>query len=146
MFDKYDQETANYIPEESKRVKEEFVLEIERKVELSFSYQVKHIVDECLREFTDQMNKLFLKDKDIESIKALLPQTLTKFSDYLQKVSYKPEWATNEISNFEKILDDTYRGQKERIIVDSLKDFDRSIKKQVESLVSNAFYDKKVFC
>ena len=79
MFDKYDQETANYIPEEAKSVKEEFVVEIERKVELSFSYQVKHIVDECLREFTDQMNKLFLKDKDIESIKALLPQTMSKF-------------------------------------------------------------------
>lgn len=69
------------------------MLEIERKVELSFSYQIKHIVDECLREFTDQMNKFFLKDKDIESIKALLPQTLTKFRDYLNKVSYKPQWA-----------------------------------------------------
>lgn len=29
--------------------------------------------------------------------------------------------------------------------MDSLKDFDRSIKKQIESLVSNAFYDKKIF-
>ena len=31
-------------------------------------------------------------------------------------------------------------------MVDSLKDFDRSIKRQIENLVSNAFYDKKIFC
>jgi hypothetical protein len=30
-------------------------------------------------------------------------------------------------------------------VVDSLKDFDRSIKKQVENIVSNAFYEKKIF-
>lgn len=51
-------------------------MELERKIELSYSFQVKHISDECLREFTDQMNKLFIKDKNIESIKNLQPQTL----------------------------------------------------------------------
>ena len=93
MLDRYDAETANYIPEEARRVKEEFMMELERKIELSFSYQVKHIVDECLREFTDQMNKLFLKDKDIQSIKQLLPQTLKKFDDLIGRVSFRNGWA-----------------------------------------------------
>lgn len=30
--------------------------------------------------------------------------------------------------------------------MDSLKDFDRSIKKQIEAFVSNAFYDRAIFC
>ena len=93
MLDEYDQETSNYIPEEAQKVKEEFVSELERKIELSYSYQVKHIVDECLREFTDEMNKLFIKDKNIESIKSLLPRTLGKFTEYINKVSFKIEWA-----------------------------------------------------
>ena len=146
MLAKYDAETGNYIPEEVAKVREEFVEELDRKIELSFSYQVKHIVDECLREFTDEMNKLFIKDKSIESIKALLPQTLAKFQDLLKQVSVKAEWSHEESGKFERTLEETYRGQKERIIVDSLKDFDRAIKKQVESLVSNAFYEKKIFC
>ena len=92
------------------------------------------------------MNKLFIKDKNIEGNKNLQPQTLEKFSELVKKVSFREEWADKEIKSFSKVLEDTYRSQKERIIVDSLKDFDRSIKKQIESLVSNAFYDKKIFC
>ena len=49
MMDEYDEGTSRYIPEEAKRVKEEFMTDLERKIELSYSFQVKHIVDECLR-------------------------------------------------------------------------------------------------
>ncbi len=35
---------------------------------------------------------------------------------------------------------------KDKIIVDTLKDFDRAVKKQIETLVGTGFYDKKIFC
>ena len=79
-------------------------------------------------------------------MRSLQPQALEKFSEQAKEVSAREEWADKGSESFSKVLEDTYRSQKERIIVDSLKDFDRSIKKQIESLVSNAFYDKKIFC
>lgn len=62
------------------------------------------------------------------------------------KVSYKPEWTETEKAKFTKSVDDSFDHQKEKIVSDSLKDFDRTIKKQIEGLISNAFYDKKIFC
>jgi hypothetical protein len=47
---------------------------------------------------------------------------------------------------FNKSVEDSFEHQKEKIISDSLKDFDRTIKKQIEGVISNAFYDKKIFC
>jgi hypothetical protein len=71
---------------------------------------------------------------------------IKKFEGYLEKVSYKKEWSNVEITKFTKAVEDSFENQKERIIIESLKDFDRSIKKQIEGLVSNAFYDKTIFC
>ena len=53
MLAQYDEGTTEYIKEEVGKVREEFITDLERKIELSYSYQVKHIVDECLREFSD---------------------------------------------------------------------------------------------
>lgn len=64
----------------------------------------------------------------------------------MEKVCYKNEWANIEFEKYKKKLDEVFKSQKDRIIVDSLKDFDRSIKKQIESMVSTAFYDKEIIC
>jgi hypothetical protein len=50
------------------------------------------------------------------------------------------------VAKFTKSVEDSFEHQKEKIVSDSLKDFDRTIKKQIEGLVSNSFYDKKIFC
>lgn len=50
------------------------------------------------------------------------------------------------MAKFTKSVEDSFEHQKEKIVSDSLKDFDRTIKKQIEGLVSNSFYDKKIFC
>ena len=62
------------------------------------------------------------------------------------RVSYKPEWTETEVVKFTKSVEDSFEHQKEKIVSDSLKDFDRTIKKQIEGLISNAFYDNKIFC
>ena len=42
-------------------------------------------------------------------------------------------------------LDKKFDSQKEKIVNDPMKDFDRILKKQMENVVSNAFYDRKIF-
>lgn len=86
-----------------------------------------------------------MKEKSIETIKDIKPKTIKKFQDIVMKVSYNPEWTETEVVKFTKSVEDSFEHQKEKIVSDSLKDFDRTIKKQIEGLVSNAFYDKKIF-
>lgn len=104
------------------------------------------ISEECIKEFVEDVNKNFMKEKSIESIKDLKPQIIKKFEDLTKKISFKPEWVEGEVAKFTKSIEDSFEHQKEKIISDSLKDFDRTIKKQIEGLISNTFYDRKIFC
>ena len=56
---------------------------------------------------------------------------MKKFDKLIKRVSYKDEWAKDHIEDYEALLSRTFLHQKEKIIMDSLKDFDRSIKKQI---------------
>ena len=46
---------------------------------------------------------------------------------------------------FQVELEKKFDSQKEKIVNDSMNDFDRILKKQMENVVSNAFYDRKIF-
>jgi hypothetical protein len=76
----------------------------------------------------------------------LKPEAVKKFAGLIQKVSYVDVWADEQILKYEETISAAFKHQKEKIIMDTLKDFDRSIKKQIEAFVSNAFYDRKIFC
>jgi hypothetical protein len=47
------------------------------------------ISEECLKDFVDDVNKNFMKDKNIEAIKELKPKTIDTFLTLVKKVSYK---------------------------------------------------------
>ena len=49
MIDTYNQETTGYIEEEVEKIRLDFFEFLERKIELSFSYQVRMISEECLK-------------------------------------------------------------------------------------------------
>jgi hypothetical protein len=49
MIDTYNQETAGYIEEEAEKIRADFLEFLERKIELSFSFQVRMISEECLK-------------------------------------------------------------------------------------------------
>lgn len=50
------------------------------------------ISEECIKEFVEDVNKNFMKEKSIDSIKDLKPQIIKKFEDLTKKISYKSEW------------------------------------------------------
>ena len=131
IFAYYNENTTSYIKEEVIKVREEFETEIDRKIEISFNYQVKHIVDESLKEFNEEVNNIFIKEKNIENIKALKPKVIKKFEEVMNQVCYKQESVAEEVENFSKEIDKAFNVQKEKIVIESLKDFDRSLKKQV---------------
>jgi hypothetical protein len=43
MIESYNEQTAGYIQEEADKIREDFLQFLERKIELSFSYQVRMI-------------------------------------------------------------------------------------------------------
>jgi hypothetical protein len=49
MIDAYNQETEGYIQEEVEKIRLDYLEFLERKIELSFSYQVRMISEECLK-------------------------------------------------------------------------------------------------
>jgi hypothetical protein len=49
IIDSYNQETEGYIEEEVEKIRLDFLEFLERKIELSFSYQVRMISEECLK-------------------------------------------------------------------------------------------------
>ena len=103
------------------------------------------ISDDCLREFSEAASRIFAKDKNIEEIKGEKPKTIEKFRNYLLRVCYKEEWAEPRLGKFQGELEKKFEFQKEKIVNDSVKEFDRILKKQMENAVSNAFYDREVF-
>lgn len=65
VFRRYDDESAGYIKEEVSKVRGELEKELDGKIELSFRYQIGIISDECLKTFSEEVNRIFLKDKNI---------------------------------------------------------------------------------
>ena len=51
MLKEYEEQTQGYIQEEVEKIREEFLEVLERKIELSFSFQIRMIAEECLKEF-----------------------------------------------------------------------------------------------
>jgi hypothetical protein len=145
LFADYERETAGYIEEEAERVRGELERELEDRVEESFQKQANLIADDCLREFLEAAGKIFSKDKSLEDIKQLKPKALESFRSSLGKVSYREEWGRAREEKFAAELERKFEGQKEKIVNDSVKEFDRILKKQMENVVSNAFYDRQVF-
>lgn len=60
-------------------------------------------------------------------------------------MAYKPEWAKQRVDKFSVELDKKFEQLKDKILNDSVKEFDRILKKQMENAVSNAFYDRETF-
>lgn len=141
----YDRETAGYIAEEAERVRGELERELEDRIEESFQKQANLISDDCLREFLEAAGKIFSKDKNMEDMKQLKPKALESFRSSLEKVAYCAEWARARTDKFAVELEKKFESQKEKIVNDSVKEFDRILKKQMENVVSNAFYDRAVF-
>lgn len=79
ITDSYNQQTVGYIQEEVDKIRDDFMQFLERKIELSFSYQVRMISEDCLKEFVEDVNKNFMKEKSIESIKELKPLLIKRF-------------------------------------------------------------------
>lgn len=145
MLSDYDRETAGYIEEEVLRIREELQKEVGDRIEESFHKQANMIADDCFREFSESANRIFSKDKNIEEIKAEKPKIIDKFKSQILRVCYNDDWAEPRINKFQGELEKKFEQQKEKIVNDSVKEFDRLLKKQMENAVSNAFYDRQVF-
>lgn len=113
------------------KVKSELEKELSDKIEESFHNQANLISDQCLFEFLDAANKIVGKDKSIEDIKQLKPKTYDSFKNNVQKIAYKEEWAAARAEKFALELEKKFESQKEKIINDSMKEFDRILKKQM---------------
>lgn len=79
MIESYNEQTSGYILEEVDKIRIDFLEFLERKIELSFSYQVRMISEECLKEFVEDVNRSFIKEKNIEGIKEIKPQVIKRF-------------------------------------------------------------------
>jgi hypothetical protein len=112
-------------------VKQELEKELSEKIEESFHNQANHIADQCLFDFLDAANKIVSKDKSIEDIKQLKPKTYDSFKGSVLKIAYKEEWAVTRADKFGVELEKKFESQKEKIINDSVKEFDRILKKQM---------------
>lgn len=78
-------------------------------------------------------------------MKELKPKTLAIFSSNLKNIAYKQEWIVPRTDKFSVQLEKKFESQKEKIVNDTVKEFDRILKKQMENTVSNAFYDRVTF-
>lgn len=81
---------------------------MEPKIQLAYSYQVRMMTEESLKEFVEDVNKNFIKEKSIDSIKQLKPTVIKRFSDFVNKIAYKKEWAQPEIDKFAKSVEDAF--------------------------------------
>jgi hypothetical protein len=88
----YQRDTAGYIEEEVERVQEELNKEIEDKIEESFHKQANMLADECLREFTDGVNRVFGKDKKMDQIKDEKDKVVQRYNSDVNKICYRDDW------------------------------------------------------
>lgn len=145
MFEDYDRETVGYIVEEVDKARNELEKELNDKIEESFLKQANIVADDCFREFLETAGKIFSKDKSLEEIKELKPKTLQNFASNIRCIAYRAEWGQARTDKFAVELEKKFESQKEKIVNDTIKEFNRILKKQMENSASNAFYDRTIF-